>query len=358
MLMALMQGLGGGSGGNPYAGLLQQPSQNPFVMAGMGVSQLAPAMHNPYASTGRNFATSAGAGLASALLAGLGARQTDTRNAAAMEQALALQDATDDPTRRALVEQNPKLAPLYAQLAQTEKKAEQARLAEEAKAQRQMEDYQAKQLFNLSLLPEKERIKGMYNPSGTKVTIEGNKPNPFDVLGVSARDDLFTSQKLVERFSSLADKIEKSPIDEVSLKGGRFLGALDKENINQELNDVQDLVKRLRTGAATNMREDSFYPNLIVGDLTVPKAQMVQRLRNYAGLMAGDARMLIESAEQASVGNFEGIKSQLDKVIQQRQQIGGAGQQTPAPQAITIRTKDGQMRTLTPEQAAALGLGK
>ena len=122
--------LAGQSGTNPYASMLYRTSESPLAMAAQGISAASPALYNPFASTGKNFATAGLSGLASALLAGVAANTTQSKNEALVEQAITMQES-DSATARAMAKANPRLAPLYGQLAAQEKEAEKARLKAE-----------------------------------------------------------------------------------------------------------------------------------------------------------------------------------------------------------------------------------
>lgn len=131
LFASMLQGVGGN---NPYTQMLYQNNENPLAQAALGLTSASQGLYNPFKSTGSNIATAGLTGLAGALLAGLGARQTRNRNEQLLEKAYELESLEGDTERQALVKSNPRLAPVYAQIRSQEKAAEAARAKAEMEA--------------------------------------------------------------------------------------------------------------------------------------------------------------------------------------------------------------------------------
>jgi hypothetical protein len=111
----LIQALSGGTNGTSVLSALQsaqyRPIEDPLGIGAISIARAAPDLVNPYASTGSNIAAVTGAGLVSALLAGLARNSTDAQNLTL--SGLESQYMTGDPANRpALLAQEPRLGAL------------------------------------------------------------------------------------------------------------------------------------------------------------------------------------------------------------------------------------------------------
>lgn len=115
------------------------PIDNPYGIAAQGVASALPALVSPYASTGANFATILGGALVSGLLGYQARQQADERNV--LQSALlseALQPGTGLERRKAIMQEDPRLARVITSIdltnALARAKALETQATEEAKA--------------------------------------------------------------------------------------------------------------------------------------------------------------------------------------------------------------------------------
>ena len=95
--------------------------ETPYGIGAAGLSQALPALIDPYASTGRNFGVTLGAGLLAGLLGGLGRSSADRQNRALMLQG---EEMSTLPImqQRQMLQEEPRLAGIYSALRAAEAK--------------------------------------------------------------------------------------------------------------------------------------------------------------------------------------------------------------------------------------------
>lgn len=124
------------------------PQESPFGIGAGAIASAAPALYNPYASTGSNAMYGVGAGLLAGLLGGLAKRQARQENADLYKQAFALRSAKPEEVS-AIIGENPRLAPFGIAL-QEQRDQRAAEIA----------DLQLKSNIELNKDLELERLKG------------------------------------------------------------------------------------------------------------------------------------------------------------------------------------------------------
>ena len=112
-------------------------TENPYGIGSIAIGKAAPALYNPYGSTGSNFAYTIGAGLLSGILGGLAKREAANNNAELFKTANLLR-TTSPEARSALVEENPRIASYAMQL--QEEEAQQKAAMDQYRAQKSFEN--------------------------------------------------------------------------------------------------------------------------------------------------------------------------------------------------------------------------
>lgn len=282
----LLSALLGGSSRSSYSPLesaLYSYSDSPFNMAAQGIAKSSPYLYSPFASSGRNLATGVGSGLLAALLGGIGQSDTDAKNKALLAAANEYTSASPE-SRASIIEANPRLAAFGAATQMDEKKRQQEAEAQRLKAEQELQMFQNKEDYKLSQLPMKEQIKGMYNPSGTKVKIN-LPPERVDGIGelpAEIQTKAAVAESLADEMMRIERQIAKTGTDYKELKGGQFISALDEHGIATDLVNVADRFVRNRTGAAARPEEESTAKRIIQGDLTVGPRDIQKFLRAAA----------------------------------------------------------------------------
>jgi len=132
-------------------GTQRSAASDPYGIIASGIGQAAPALVNPYASTGTNLGLTLGAGLLSGLLGGIAQKRADEENALSYQQGMQLFGITDPAKRAEMIQANPRLAGvgLAMQAAQSEQQAEIAK--EERKAKLELENQKGAKLFEAAV---------------------------------------------------------------------------------------------------------------------------------------------------------------------------------------------------------------
>lgn len=98
--------------------------ETPYGIGAAGISAALPALVDPYASTGRNFGVTLGAGLLAGLLGGMGRSSAQSQNQALMFQGEQM-STLPMLEQRAMVREEPRLAGIYSALRAAEAKREE-----------------------------------------------------------------------------------------------------------------------------------------------------------------------------------------------------------------------------------------
>lgn len=236
-------------------------ADDPLVASGVTMAQSMPALYNPYGSTGKNLAVTAGTGLLAALLGNIGRSQTDAENLDLYKGALQLQSA--NPEQRAvLINNNPRLVDFGNALAADERETlidQQVKSAEE----------QRKLMNDMQL--EAVKAYGRKNPTklfeafGLTQTDPETIKNETPVERLDRIQTIQTPEAQTSTMPSVSRPENISEIDQDNLDIFDYKKQVENNYINErkekavELEKAKELAKRERTLIPVlNLLNDSY----------------------------------------------------------------------------------------------------
>jgi hypothetical protein len=317
---------------DPYAAILSSRysmKENPFGIGAMSLAGAIPTLASPFSSPGRNFASTVGASLLAALLGSVAKGQTDSANSLYDKLAKELLTAGTPEARSEIIARERRLS--SANMAIELQQREQAAKAAEAqqKAQMDIETAIAKRMGMLPVFEEETKIRGKYNPAGTKVSVTTGETNPYEMFTKQVLDKAAEETAQRSELTFLSDKLKESGADSWETWGKFQLAKnftyFDKEGIGILVNNNKDLLARLRSGAALNESEIKLYDNMIAGDITGTPQQVARLLDKLVASGARRTKSRMEFGQRLQTGNIASIYEDLDKEITRAQDI------TPPP---------------------------
>lgn len=125
---------------------------------------------------------------------------------------------------------------------------------------------------NNQILEAKERIKGQFNPSGTKID-----------MGISAplATEIGKSMDLVDRGEQVISKIEKEKPTWVELQGSSLFATLDKTGARRDIDDLTERLVNSVTGAAAPEAQMKRLKAIVAGDATMTGKEVVRTLKYF-----------------------------------------------------------------------------